>query len=195
MRRVGTFMAIRQRTLDVELYATLEGYAYGRESPAYFGYDGPDLLARIEERMAEEHEMVMGANTYRQMVGYVEEGGDPSFPRMTELPKVVFSSTLSGEPTWANTTFVSEPVETVVARLKAEAGGPLRVIGSLSLTASLFAAGLVDRVTVVVFPLVLGETGEQPMLRGLPDVPLGAARHRGRSTTGLVVMEYALGGV
>src|SRR5688500_9454121 len=100
-------MAIRQRTLDVELYATLEGYAYGRESPAYFGYDGPDLQARIEARLAEPHEMVMGANTYRQLAGYVAEGDDPSFPRMTELPKVVFSSTLSGEPTWANTTFVA----------------------------------------------------------------------------------------
>ncbi len=185
-------MATRQRTLDVELYATLEGYAYGRESPAYFGYDGPDLQARIEARLAEPHEMVMGANTYRQLAGYVAEGDDPSFPRMTELPKVVFSSTLSGEPRWANTTFVSEPVETVLPRLKAEPSGPLRVIGSLSLTASLFAAGLVDRVTVVVFPLVLGETGEQPILRGLPDLPLellGTEVLDGR----LVVMEYAVG--
>jgi dihydrofolate reductase len=185
-------MAGRQRTLDVELYATLEGYAYGRESPAYFGYDGPDLQARIEARLAEPHEMVMGANTYRQLARYVAEGDDPSFPRMTELPKVVFSSTLSGEPALANSTFVSEPVATALPRLKAEPGGPLRVIGSLSLTASLFAAGLVDRVTVVVFPLVLGETGEQPILRGLPDLPLellGTEVLDGR----LVVMEYGVG--
>jgi dihydrofolate reductase len=111
---------------------------------------------------------------------------------MTELPKVVFSSTLSGEPAWANSTFVSEPVATALPRLQAEPGGPLRVIGSLSLTASLFAAGLVDRVTVVVFPLVLGQTGEQPILRGLPDLPLellGTEVLDGR----LVVMEYGVG--
>jgi dihydrofolate reductase len=182
-------MATTQRTLDVELYVTLEGFAYGRESPAYFGYDGPDLMARIEERMAEDHVMVMGANTYRQLVGYVEEGDDPSYSRMNELPKLVFSSTLSGEPAWANTTFVSAPVETEVARLKAAGGDPLRVIGSLSLTASLFAAGLVDRVTVVVFPLILGETGEQPMLRGLPDVRLELIGTQVLDDR-LVVMEY-----
>lgn len=182
-------MATQQRELDVELYATLEGYAYGRESSAYFGYDGPDLQARIEEGLAQPHEMVMGANTYRELWGYVEDGDDPSFPRMTELPKLVFSSTLSGEPEWANTTFVDEPVETAVPRLKAEAGDPLRVIGSLSLTASLFAAGLVDRVTVVVFPLVLGETGEQPILRGLPDVHLELLGTEVLDDR-LVVMEY-----
>ena len=91
-------MATHQRELDVELYATLEGYAYGRESSAYFGYDGPDLQARIQEGLAQTHEMVMGANTYRELWGYVEDGDDPSFPRMTELPKLVFSSTLSGKP-------------------------------------------------------------------------------------------------
>ena len=183
-------MATRERTLDVELYTTLEGYAYGRESPAYFGYDGPDLQARIETQMAEPHVMVMGANTYREMWSYVEEGDDPSFARMNELPKLVFSSTLSGEPAWVNTTFIAEPVETVVPRLKAEPGDPLRVIGSLSLTASLFAAGLVDRVTVVVFPLVLGETGEQPILRGLPDVDLELLGTQVLDDR-LVVMDYA----
>ena len=186
-------MGIRQRTLDVELYATLEGYAYGRESPAGPVRRTRSRRARIEARLAEPHEMVMGANTYRQLAGYVAEGDDPSFPRMTELPKVVFSRTLSGEPTWANTTFVSEPVETVLPRLKAQPGGPLRVIGSLSLTASLFAAGLVDRVTVVVFPLVLGETGEQPILRGLPDLPLALLGTEVLDDR-LVVMEYALEG-
>ena len=135
--------------------------------------------------------MVMGATTYRQMSGYVEEGGDPSFSRMNELPKLVFSGTLSGEPSWVNTTFVAEPAETVVPRLKAEGGDPLRVIGSLSLTASLFAAGLVDRVTVVVFPLVLGETGEQPILRGLPDVGLTLLGTQVLDDR-LVVMEYAV---
>ena len=84
---------------------------------------------------------------------------------------------------------MDEPVETAVPRLKAEAGDPLRVIGSLSLTASLFAAGLVDRVTVVVFPLVLGETGEQPILRGLPDVNLELLGTEVLDDR-LVVMEY-----
>lgn len=64
------------------------------------------------------------------------------------------------------------------------------MIGSLSLGLSLLRAGLVERLTVVVFPLVLGETGEKPILRALPDLRLDL---RGSKVLDrrLVVMEYA----
>ena len=136
--------------------------------------------------------ILLGRKTYELFVDYwptASTDEEVIADRLNELPKLVFSSTLSGKPSWANTTFVSAPVETEVARLKAEGGDPLRVIGSLSLTASLFAAGLVDRVTVVVFPLILGETGEQPMLRGLPDVGLELLGTHVLDDR-LVVMEY-----
>jgi len=60
------------------------------------------------------------------MAEIVGSGDDPTFPRMNEPPKPVFSRTLSGPPSWANTTFVAEPEESAVPRMKAEPGDPRR---------------------------------------------------------------------
>jgi riboflavin biosynthesis pyrimidine reductase len=35
---------------------------------------------------------------------------------------------------------------------------------------ALLAAGLMDRLEVMVFPIITGASGEQPMLAGLPDI-------------------------
>jgi dihydrofolate reductase len=97
-------------------------------------------------------------------------GGPRSAP---DLPKIVFSKTLKPPLTWANTTVVDEPVETAVPALKAKADGlPMRTIGSPSLVRSLFRLGLVDRLRVMVFPMIHGASGEGPVFAELPDVDL-----------------------
>jgi riboflavin biosynthesis pyrimidine reductase len=37
---------------------------------------------------------------------------------------------------------------------------------------ALLAAGLVDRLEVMVFPVITGESGSDPILSGLPDIDL-----------------------
>jgi dihydrofolate reductase len=74
--------------------------------------------------------------------------------------------------------------------LKRQDGGPLRLIGSLSLVRSLIRLGLVDRLRLLLFPQILDATGEQRVYDGLPDVPLDLITTRtldGR----LVLLEYA----
>src|SRR6476620_7752579 len=98
-------MSTQQRTLSVERFSTVDGYASGSESEGYFGLYGPDLAAWIDEQLARPHVMVMGRKTYAEMAAIVSSQEDPSFARMAELPKIVFSSTLQdGDLTWANTT-------------------------------------------------------------------------------------------
>src|SRR6266545_798930 len=89
-----------------------------------------------------------------------------------EQPKVVFSSSLQPPLSWVNTTVVSDDVAVAVPAMKREDGAPMRVIGSLSLVRSLFRLGLVDRLRIMVFPQILGETGQEPILKGLPDIDL-----------------------
>jgi dihydrofolate reductase len=126
----------------------------------YWGYGAPGLFEWIHGQLAEDHVMLMGATTYRVLSEIVATGDDPTFPRMAELPKIVFSKTLRPPLTWANTTVVAEPVETAVPALKAMADGtPMRTIGSPSLVRSLFRLGLVDRVRVMVFPTIRGDRG------------------------------------
>jgi dihydrofolate reductase len=177
------------------MFSTVDGYGGGGPRPApYWGYGGPGLLEWIHAQLAEEHVMLMGATTYRQMSEIVANGEDPTFPRMAELPKIVFSKTLKPPLTWANTTVIDEPAETAVPALKARADGlPMRTIGSPSLVRSLFRLGLVDRLRIMVFPMVHGATGEGPVFAELPDLDLSLI-----GTTvideRLVLLDYRVGG-
>jgi len=65
----------------------------------------------------------------------------------------------------------------------------LIAIGSLSVVKTLMGAGLADRLRLVVFPQILGDTGREPIFLGLPDVNLelpGADVLDGR----IVTLEY-----
>jgi dihydrofolate reductase len=174
------------RELSVDLFSTVDGYGGGGPRPApYWGYGGPGLFEWMHAQLADEHVMLMGATSYRLMSEIVANGDDPTFPRMAELPKVVFSKTLQPPLTWANTTIVHEPVETAVPALKAMPDGlPMRTIGSRSLVRSLFRLGLVDRVRVMVFPMIHGAAGEEPVFAELPDIEL--------SLTGTTVIDERL---
>jgi hypothetical protein len=81
-------------SLTIDLFSSLDGFAASDGWPGYWGKEGPELMAWLEEKLAEDHTLVMGANTYREMSQIVAEGDDPTFERMSEIPKVVFSSTL-----------------------------------------------------------------------------------------------------
>jgi dihydrofolate reductase len=178
------------RALTVDLFCTVDGFASGKNSAAYFGYAGPDLEAWIGQQLATPHVILMGANTYRALAEIAGTAGDPSSTRMDELPKLVFSSSLQPPLSWVNTTLVREDLATAVPALKAQPGDPLRVIGSLSLVRSLLGLGLADRLRLMLFPQILGETGELPILQGSPDINLRLAATEvldGR----LVLLEYA----
>jgi dihydrofolate reductase len=162
------------RELRVDLFSTVDGFGDGgpRSAP-YWGYGAPGLFEWMHRELAEDHVMVMGATSYRQLAEIVATGDDPTFPRMAQLPKIVFSRTLRPPLTWANTTVVDEPVETAVPALKAGADGPpMRTVGSPSLVRSLFRLGLVDRLRVLVFPMVHGAAGEGPVFAELPVLDL-----------------------
>jgi dihydrofolate reductase len=164
------------RELTVDLFITVDGWAKGTSSPAYFGYGGPELDAWIDEQTDRPHVMLMGSTTYRTLAEIVAAADDPASTLMTERAKVVFSRSLSEPLTWANTTLVREDAEAWVAAAKSGPGDPLRVIGSLSLGRSLLRAGLVDRYRLLVFPQVLGDTGAESPYVGLPDLDLELVR-------------------
>jgi dihydrofolate reductase len=159
------------RELTVDLFTTVDGWLRGRDSPAYFGYDGPDLQAWIDEQLARPQVMLMGSNTYQALARYADQG-DPTSKRMDEVPKVVFSKSLTPPLAWSNTTLVAEDVAVAVPAMKNQPGDPMRVIGSPTLVGSLFRLGQVDRLRLMVFPQVLGESGVERLLEGLPDVNL-----------------------
>lgn len=80
------------------------------------------------------------------------------FERYNSLPKYVVSTTLRegdvAESDWQPMTLLRSTDD--VAALKETDGDPILVHGSGQLTRSLLAAGLVDRLHLLVFPLLLG---------------------------------------
>ena len=168
-------------TYTFDVFSSLDGYGSygpGGDWGGYWGKQGPELLERRLALYGSEHRMVLGATTFRQFVSMLassteeSEVLDPWVTRMRNLPATVVSTTLQGPLDWPDATVVSgDPVD-IVARLKEESEVPLRSHGSLSLNRALMAAGLVDRVQVTIFPVITGQTGEDPVFRGAADFDL-----------------------
>jgi dihydrofolate reductase len=53
-----------------------------------------------------------------------------------------------------------------------EDSAPIRTMGSISLNKTLLREGLVDILQLVVFPVVTGQTGIQPIFAEWPDLDL-----------------------
>jgi dihydrofolate reductase len=56
--------------------------------------------------------------------------------------------------------------------LKRKHGSPMRIMGSVSLVQRLLHARALDRLRLVVFPIVLGATGGEPVFADVGDLPL-----------------------
>ena len=158
--------------LLVDFITSLDGYASAEGWPGYWGLEGPEYLAWLEQSPERHYTTLMGATKYRLMSSLAADPDDDSFAQLTEMSTVVFSSTLKEPLDWANARLVNEdPVETVRS-LKADSPHGLRTIGSLALCRSLLGAGLVDRFRVVVFPVITGISGRERIYDGYPDVGL-----------------------
>jgi dihydrofolate reductase len=160
-------------TYTVYLFTTLDGFGTGRV--AYWGKEGPELVERHARIFfaGEDETLVFGANTYRMMERFAAElGGDPNFESLGARRKIVISRTLEEPLSWANSTLIAEDALDAVPRLKAQSPIPLRSHGSIAMNHALLAAGLVDRLEVMVFPVITGASGENPILAGLPDIDL-----------------------
>ncbi len=175
------------REVMVDFITSLDGYASAEGWPGFWGLQGPEYLARLDEQP--EVTYLMGANTYRLMSGFaageVPAGqdetppdGEAAFDSLTQASKVVFSATLEEPLAWANSTRVRGDAAEAVRAMKDDGAGLLSTIGSISLARSLLSAGLVDRFRVVMFPVITGATGAERIYDGYPDVALDMTDHR-----------------
>ena len=108
---------------------------------------------------------------------------------MNTRPKYVASRTLTEPLAWQNSSLLPGDVAEAVAGLKGEDGGDLLVMGSTQLTRTLMEHDLVDRLRLMIDPLVLGggkrifpEDGRARPLR-LVDTRV--------TTTGAILATYA----
>ncbi|MFE4541147.1 dihydrofolate reductase family protein [Arthrobacter sp. NPDC056727] len=177
-----TSQASSSADLMVDLIISLDGYASAEGWPGWWGLEGPEYLAWLEQEGEKGYTFLLGATTYRVLSGMSEEAaaGNSEFSRdegaaltgLDAVPKLVFSSTLQGPLTWPNSELVTGDAVEAVREMKRTGTRPLSTLGSLSLCRSLVTAGLVDRFRLVVFPVITGRTGRERIYDGYPDVAL-----------------------
>jgi len=166
-------------TYTFDVFSSLDGYgSHSGDWGGYWGKQGPELLDHRLALYGQTQRMVFGANTYRafaQMVASSTKESDvhdPWVTQMRNLPATVVSTTLKAPLDWPDATLVSGDAVDVVAQLKEESELPMRSHGSLSMNRALMAAGLVDRVQVTLFPVITGQSGQEPIFQGAADFDL-----------------------
>ncbi|MFG2788127.1 dihydrofolate reductase family protein [Streptomyces sp. NPDC048419] len=136
-----------------------DGWAMGVFDDATFMY-----ISRTYQRA---DAFLFGRRTYEVFAPYwgAEEraraaaedpDGDQIAAALNARPKYVASTTLT-DPKWAGTTVLSGDLAAAVRELKARPGGELQVHGSGVLVRWLLAHDLVDEITLLVVPVVLGQ--------------------------------------
>jgi dihydrofolate reductase len=103
---------------------------------------------------------LFGRQTYdiyaRSWGAVADMASSPIGVALNKQPKYVVSTTLT-EPPWADTTVLSGDVAAAVGDLKAKPGGELQVHGSGALVRWLLANDLVDEITLLICPVVIGQ--------------------------------------
>ncbi len=148
--------------LTVTSFTSIDGVSQapgGEPDYAHTGWVGrfPDREQfgwKLQETLASEVTL-LGRITYDSFYGAWPDREGPFADKLNTMKKVVVSTTLKSAD-WSNTQIVSHDVARTIARLKDETAGEILVHGSRTLVNFLKRHDLIDRYTVMVFPIILG---------------------------------------
>ncbi|MDJ0356684.1 dihydrofolate reductase family protein [Paenarthrobacter sp. PH39-S1] len=148
------------RTFITQAYQRADAFLFGRRTYDIFA----DSWGAIEEMRAH-----------------------PIGVALNETPKYVASTTLT-EARWVGTTVLSGDLVTVIGELKAKPAGELQVHGSGNLVRWLLQNALVDEITLLIVPVVLGQ-GTRLFPNNGPDIALDLVDSRADSK-GVTIQVY-----
>ncbi|PSL05250.1 dihydrofolate reductase [Haloactinopolyspora alba] len=153
------------------------GFERGGWAMPLFEEEAAAFLGGIYQRT---DAFLFGRRTYEIFAGswgtWADPGDSPFWTALNTRPKYVASTTLTN-PRWADTTVLSGDVAAAVGELKARQGGELQVHGSGELVRGLLDDRLVDEITLLTFPVVVGQGTRLFGDRG-PDIALDLVESR-----------------
>jgi len=142
--------------LVVTQFVTLDGVT---ESPHEwsFPYSNEEIESFKNAELAATGALLLGRVTYDGFAAaWPGRAGDPFADKFNSLKKYAVSKTLR-DPSWNNTSVISENVAGEIAKLKKQPGRDLVVHGSMTLVKALMENDLVDEYRLLIYPIVLGK--------------------------------------
>ena len=176
------------RKLVAGLFVSLDGVA---EAPnrwvfPYFSEEvGKVVGANVESAGA----MLLGRHLYEEWAAYwpgKTAADDPYAEFINTVPKYVASTTLRSVE-WNNSTLLTGDLRTAIQALKDEPGKDIGMTGSIALTGWLLKEGLLDELSLLVFPVVVGN-GKR-LFEGPDQVPLKLVESQALDT-GVLSLRY-----
>ena len=190
--------------IHIDMFTTLDGVAQAPGGPdedtengfAFGGWQAPLIDDVVGEQVGaglqDLDALLLGRRTYDIFAAYwpeQEQGVDADIARLfNRVPKYVASR---GAPTldWANSTLLAPDLASAIAELRARHSN-VHVIGSLGLVQTLFAEALFDRLSLWIYPILLG-TGKQVFGDGSVPSNLTLVEPAVTSPKGAVFVRYA----
>jgi dihydrofolate reductase len=137
------------------LFISLDGVT---EAPDQWQFDNFDaeMAAAMGAHIDAEDTVLLGRVTYQDWASYWPTSTDePYASHINNTPKYVFSTTLD-KVDWQNSTLVKGSLAETIARLKQQPGKNIGVSGSPTLVRSLLQNDLLDELTLMIHPVVVG---------------------------------------
>jgi len=138
-----------------------------------------EALTFVEDAYQRAEAFLFGRRTYELFAGYwgvMDPDSGPIADALNTRPKYVASTSLT-DPQWANTTALAGDLAAAIGELKARPGGELQVHGSGTLTRWLLENDLVDEMSLLVVPVVVGQ-GTRLFPDNGPDIALDLVESR-----------------
>jgi len=131
------------------------GFAHGGWAQPYAD---ESMVGEMAKTGMGRTELLFGRRTYEDFSSFWpnQQEPNPFTEVLNNAQKYVASTTLTEPLPWINSTLLTGDATEAVAKLKAEPGQDIVVLGSGQLVQSLLRHDLIDEYTLLIHPLVLG---------------------------------------
>ena len=145
-------------TLILKMSVSLDGYVAPPDGSGAWKAAGSTADSRdwVVETVSGAAVLLLGATAYTEMAPYWPSASGPFARPMNEIPKVVFSRSLTSADWGPSTSATGDRADTVTRLRQEHADGYLLALGGARFVRSLVGDGLIDEYRLAVHPVVLG---------------------------------------
>ena len=140
------------------LFISLDGVTQSPDKWQFDNFD-EDMISAMGAHLALEDTILLGRVTYQDWVHYWPTSTDePYASHINNTPKYVVSTTLDKVEwgKWENATLIKGNLAERIANLKQQLGKNIGVAGSPTLVEALLQDDLLDELTLMIHPVVVG---------------------------------------